>query len=265
MPLETVIRLDGVGKRFGDGAAALEAISLDIAPGTFAVLVGASGSGKTTLLRLINRLIEPTTGTVSIKGEDVAALDPVVLRRRIGYVFQETGLFPHMTVAENIAITPKLMGWDEAARARRVTELLDLVRLPQEFATRLPAELSGGQRQRVGVARALGASPGIMLMDEPFAALDPLTREGLGEDYRALHDQLGLTTVMITHDMLEALSWADRVVVLSRGRIVAQGPPSAMIDNTDADVAELIAAPRRHATRIGRLFATASPGAGGAG
>jgi osmoprotectant transport system ATP-binding protein len=137
---------------------------------------------------------------------------------------------------------------------------LDLVRLPKDFAARLPAELSGGQRQRVGVARALAAAPAIMLMDEPFAALDPLTREGLGEDYRALHDQLGLTTVMITHDMLEALSWADRIVVLSRGRIVAEGPPSVMIDNAEPDVAELIAAPRRHAQRIGRLFAGTSAG-----
>ncbi len=161
-----------------------------------------------------------------VEGEDVRAADPVTLRRRIGYVFQGVGLFPHMTVAENIAITPKLLGWDEARMAARVDELIDLVRLKRaEHRDRLPAQLSGGERQRVGVARAIAAGPKIVLMDEPFGALDPLTRDALGEDYRRLHDELGLTTVMITHDTLEAVLLADRIAVIRDGRIVAEGTP----------------------------------------
>ena len=181
-------------------------------------MVGASGSGKTTLLRLINRLADPSSGTVRIGGVDAASVDPVALRRRIGYVFQEVGLFPHMTVAENIAITPRLLGWDRARMAARVDELLGLVRLDADYRARLPHQLSGGERQRVGVARALAAGPEMVLMDEPFAALDPLTREALGQDYRTLHDKLGLTTLMITHDMVEALELADRIAVLRGGR-----------------------------------------------
>src|SRR5579863_469263 len=192
-----------VGKSFDGGRGAkpvlaVDDVSLEVAAGEFLAIVGGSGSGKTTLLRLANRLIEADGGTITIDGEDLRAADPVSLRRRIGYVFQSGGLFPHLSVAANIGITPKLLGTPAAAIAARVDELLDLVRLDRgEYCDRFPHELSGGQRQRVGVARALAARPKIVLMDEPFGALDPLTRDALGDDYRALHDKLNLTTVMI--------------------------------------------------------------------
>ncbi|MDP3299657.1 MAG: ATP-binding cassette domain-containing protein, partial [Phenylobacterium sp.] len=193
------IALERVTKSYG-AHVALTDVSLDIEAGEFVALVGASGSGKTTLLKTINGLIAPDAGEVRIEGEAVANLAPHLLRRRIGYVFQEVGLFPHLTVAENISITPKLLGWDKARRAARAAELLELVALPQEMGARFPAALSGGQQQRVGVARALAAEPHIVLMDEPFGALDPLTRDALGDDYRALHERLNLATVMVTHD-----------------------------------------------------------------
>src|SRR5207302_8619657 len=159
-------------------------------------------------------------------------IEPYLLRRKIGYVFQEIGLFPHLSVAENIAVTPKLLGWDRKRIDARVANLLGLVDLPLEVAARAPAELSGGQRQRVGVARALAAEPKLMLMDEPFGALDPLTRDALGTDYRSLHDRLSLTTVMVTHDMAEAVLLADRIVVLREGRIVADGRPADLLAST---------------------------------
>jgi osmoprotectant transport system ATP-binding protein len=255
------ISFDNVSKRYGETAApVLDGVSLDVREREFLAIVGPSGSGKTTLLRLINRLIEPSTGAVRVNGEDVQATDAVALRRRIGYVFQGTGLFPHMTVAENIAITPKLLGWDDARMAARVDELIALVRLDRDkHRGRFPAQLSGGEGQRVGVARALAASPKIMLMDEPFGALDPLTRDALGEDYRRLHGELGLTTVMITHDMLEAVLLADRIAVIRNGRIIADGTPQALINGTQASgpqdtyVRELMAAPRRQAERLRAL------------
>src|SRR5262245_54063791 len=215
-PAPTVIHLDAVSKTFGDGRrAALDGVSLAVRKGEFLVVIGGSGAGKTTLLRLINRLIDPSAGTVQVEGADVREVDPVALRRRIGYVFQGIGLFPHMTVAENIAVTPRLLGWDKARLDARVDEMLDLVRLDRaQHRDRFPHERSGGERQRVGVARALAAGPHIVLMDEPFGALDPQTRAALEQDYRGLHDELGLTTVMITHDMLEAVLLADRIVVL---------------------------------------------------
>ena len=192
--------------------------------GEFLAIVGGSGSGKTTLLRMANRLIDADSGDIRIEGEDVRAADPVALRRRIGYVFQSGALFPHMSVAANIGITPKLLDEAAAEIASRVDELLDLVRLDRaQYRDRFPHELSGGQRQRVGVARALAARPKIVLMDEPFGALDPLTRDALGDDYRALHTRLGLTTVMITHDMTEAILLADRIAVMRGGRLLAQG------------------------------------------
>jgi osmoprotectant transport system ATP-binding protein len=192
---------------------------------------------------------------VRIGGVDAASVDPVALRRRIGYVFQEVGLFPHMTVAENIAITPKLLGWDRARMAARVDELLALVRLNTSYSSRLPHQLSGGERQRVGVARALAAGPEMVLMDEPFAALDPLTREALGQDYRTLHDNLKLTTLMITHDMVEALTLADRIAVLRAGTIVAQGSPATLIDHEHPYVRELMQTPRKLAERVEGLLA----------
>jgi len=252
-----VISFDNVSKSYGGAAPVLDRVSLDVRECEFLAVVGPSGSGKTTLLRLVNRLIDPSAGTVRVEGQDVQTLDAVSLRRRIGYVFQGVGLFPHMTVAENIAITPKLLDWDETRRSARVDELLDLVRLDRaKHSSRFPAELSGGEGQRVGVARAIAAEPKIVLMDEPFGALDPLTRDALGEDYRALHDKLGLTSVMITHDMLEALLLADRITVIRGGRIVAEGTPQALMSGGQDDyVRELMATPRRQAERLQKLSA----------
>ena len=243
------IALERVTKTYG-AHQALADVSLEIAAGEFVALVGASGSGKTTLLKTINGLITPDGGEVRIEGEAVDALTPHLLRRRIGYVFQEVGLFPHLTVAENISITPKLLGWDKDRRAARAAELLDLVALPQEMGARFPAALSGGQQQRIGVARALAAGPHIVLMDEPFGALDPLTRDALGDDYRALHERLNLSTVMVTHDMTEALLLADRIVVVAHGRVIADGAPQTLAASSDPDVAALLAAPRRQAERL---------------
>src|SRR5262245_39784502 len=255
MAQDAAISVETVSKRFGPGRAALDGVSLAVERGEFLAVVGASGSGKSTLLRLINRLDNPSDGTVRIGGVDAATLDPVQLRRRIGYVFQEVGLFPHMTVAENIAITPKLLGWTRERRDARVDELLAPVRLLAAYRARLPHQLSGGERQRVGVARALAAAPEMVLMDEPFAALDPLTREALGQDYRMLHDKLGLTTLMITHDMVEALDLADRIAVLRGGIVVAQGPPATLIDHEHPYVKELMQTPRRLAERVEGLLA----------
>ena len=245
-----MIELVGVSKRYGDHAA-LDGVSLSVEAGEFVALVGGSGSGKTTLLKTINRLNPPDVGRVRVAGEDVGGLAAHVLRRRIGYVFQEVGLFPHLSVGENIAITPKLLGWDQARIAARVGTLLDLVALPRDVAGRAPAALSGGQRQRVGVARALAAEPKLMLMDEPFGALDPITRDALGGDYRALHDRLGLTTLMVTHDMAEAVLLADRIVVLDKGRILADGAPADLLAHTaDPAVRALLEAPKRQAERL---------------
>jgi osmoprotectant transport system ATP-binding protein len=252
-----LISFQHVSKRFDGGMLAIDDVSLDVAEGEFLAIVGGSGSGKTTLLRLANRLIEPTGGTVTVAGENVATSDPIGLRRRVGYVFQSGGLFPHMSVADNIGITPKLLGTKPAEIAARVDELLDLVRLDrQEHRDRFPHELSGGQRQRVGVARALAAKPRIVLMDEPFGALDPLTRDALGDDYRALHSKLGLTTIMITHDMTEAILLADRVAVMRSGRLLAQGTPSELAKSDDTYVGELLGTPRRQAERLQMLLPT---------
>ncbi len=251
-----IIAFTDVSKRYDGGAVALDRLSLEIGAHEFLAVVGESGSGKTTLLRLINRLIDPNAGIVRVEGKDVSGADPIQLRRRIGYVFQDIGLFPHMTVAENIAITPRLLRSDKARTAARVDELLDLVRLDRAIhRDRLPHELSGGQRQRVGVARALAAEPHIVLMDEPFGALDPLTRDALAEDYRRLHDKLGLTTVMITHDMLEAVLIADRIAVLHQGKLVEQGTPRDLMTGArHAYVRELMQTPHRQAARLQALM-----------
>jgi osmoprotectant transport system ATP-binding protein len=255
-PAPAVIAFDAVGKAYGDAPPVLEGVTLGVPGGQFLAILGPSGSGKTTLLRLVNRLADPSTGTVRVEGEDVRTADPIGLRRRIGYVFQGIGLFPHMTVAENIGITPRLIGWDRARIAARVEELLALVRLePAKYRERLPHELSGGERQRVGVARAIAAGPRIVLMDEPFGALDPITRDALGQDYRGLHRELGLTTVMITHDALEAVLLADRIAVLRAGRLIADGTPHDLLgDAQDAYVREMMATPRRQAERLAALM-----------
>ena len=251
------VELQGVRVVYGDGAPALIDADLAIPAGIFTALVGGSGSGKTTLLKTVNRLIAPVAGTVRIDGEDVRPAAGPELRRRIGYVFQEAGLFPHMTVAENIGLPLRLAGRSPPERARRVEELLDMVALPRAVGPRPPAALSGGQRQRVGVARALAAEPRVLLMDEPFGALDPSTREGLGARVRELHDRLGLTTLMVTHDMGEALLLADRVVVLDAGRIVADRTPAELLSQPPGHpaVEALLAPPRRQAERLRALEA----------
>ena len=248
---EPMIALEGVCKSFDGGRSeAVSNVSLVVEAGGFVALVGGSGSGKTTLLKTINRLIAPTAGSIRVAGEAVDAVPPHELRRRIGYVFQEVGLFPHLSVAENIAITPKLLGQPKAERAARAAELLDLVSLPRDFGARRPAALSGGQRQRVGVARALAAKPAIMLMDEPFGALDPVVRDALGAEYRRLHERLGLTTLMVTHDMTEAVLLADRIVIMDHGKMIAEGTPSDLLADSRPEVRGLIETPRRQAERV---------------
>ena len=256
MTASPLISFAGVKKSFDSGrVTAVDDVSLNVAAGEFLAIVGGSGSGKTTLLRLANRLIDADSGSIHIAGEDIRTLDPIALRRRIGYVFQSGGLFPHISVSGNIGITPKLLGTPKAEIGARVDELLDLVRLDRAgHRDRFPHELSGGQRQRVGVARALAAKPRIVLMDEPFGALDPLTRDALGDDYRALHTKLGLTTIMITHDMTEAILLADRVAVMRNGRLLAEGTPADLTASSDAYVGELMRTPRRQAERLAKLL-----------
>jgi len=249
-----LIAFHDVSKLYG-GQAAVDGVTLDIPAGQFVAVVGASGSGKTTLTKTVNRLVEPSSGQVLVEGADVAGQDPVQLRRRIGYVFQGVGLFPHLKVAENIAITPRLLKWPGPDIAARVAELLDLVGLPQTYADRLPDQLSGGERQRVGVARALAARPAILLMDEPFGALDPITREALGRAARDLHDKLGLTSLMVTHDVQEALLLADRILVMAGGRLLADASPRDLLaGHNDPAVAALIDTPARQARALSALM-----------
>ncbi|USU07706.1 ATP-binding cassette domain-containing protein [Sphingomonadaceae bacterium OTU29MARTA1] len=250
MPAES-LRFDAVTKAYGD-TLAIDQVDLSIARGSFVALVGASGSGKSTLLKTINRLIEPTSGRVLLDGADVACGPAPALRRRIGYVFQSIGLFPHMTVAENIGIGPRIAGEPPAD----VVALLELVDLPRDLADRMPDALSGGQRQRVAIARALAPGAKLLLLDEAFGALDPVTRDALGSEIRALHDRLGLTTILVTHDMAEALLLADRVLVMQAGRIVADATPAALLNGGGGDAAQaLVAVPRHQAERLRALSA----------
>jgi osmoprotectant transport system ATP-binding protein len=249
-----IIELRAVSRIYGPSVA-VRTVDLCVWPQEFLVILGESGSGKTTLLKMINRLQRPDSGEVLIDGRPTNELVEHLLRRGIGYVFQRVGLFPHMTVQENIAITPRLLGWDEAAIATRVAELLAMVNLPLDVTGRFPASLSGGQRQRVGVARALAAKPSIVLMDEPFGALDAVTRDTLGNEYRLLHERMQLTTVMVTHDVLEAVLLADRIVVMQRGSIVASGTPREMMnEQRDAAIAKLMDMPRRQAARVAAML-----------
>ncbi len=246
-----LLRFDGVICRFGE-VTAVGGVSCDIADGSFVALVGASGSGKSTLLKTVNMLVAPSEGRVLFGGEDVSGLPPARLRRRVGYVFQSIGLFPHMSVAENIAIGPRLAG--ETLPPERIAELLALVELDAAYARRMPDALSGGQRQRVGVARALAGGPELLLMDEPFGALDPVTRDALGRKVRELHETLGLTTIMVTHDMAEALLLADRVLVMDGGQIVADATPRALLAGAGGTVAQRLASvPREQAERLAAL------------
>jgi osmoprotectant transport system ATP-binding protein len=220
-----VVTLEHVSKRYGPagGPEAVSDLSLEIPAGEICVLVGPSGCGKTTTMKMINRLIEPTAGRILIDGEDVMTLPAVELRRRIGYVIQQVGLFPHLTVAENVAIVPRLLRWPQARIRERTDELLDLVRLePAGYRHRYPAALSGGERQRVGVARALAADPPLMLMDEPFGAVDPILRDRLQNEFLRLQAQVRKTIVFVTHDVDEAIKMADRIAILRRGGILAQ-------------------------------------------
>ena len=229
---EAMIRLDRVSKHYpGQPAPAVSELTLDVRAGEIVVLLGPSGCGKTTTLRLINRLIEPSAGRIFLDGEDVTRVDPDRLRRRIGYVIQQVGLFPHMTIAGNIGLIPRTLGWDKKRIRARVDELLDLVGLePAAYRDRYPKQLSGGQQQRVGVARALAADPPAMLMDEPFGALDPVTRERLQDEFLNLQAQIRKTIVLVTHDVTEAIRLGDRIAILSdHARLAQYDTPAAIL------------------------------------
>jgi osmoprotectant transport system ATP-binding protein len=218
-----LIRLESVRKQYPNGAVAVRDLTLDVLDGEVTILVGPSGCGKTTILRMINRLIEPTSGKIFLDGTDIAHTDPVELRRGIGYVIQQIGLFPHQTISHNIGTVPRLLGWDRARVAKRVDELMELVGLdPDQFRDEYPSELSGGQRQRVGVARALAADPPVLLMDEPFGAIDPVTRARLQDEFHRLQSELRKTVVFVTHDIDEAVKLGDRIALLNVGGVLEQ-------------------------------------------
>jgi len=242
-----VIVLERVSKRYGKGSVAVDELSLEVRDGELAVLVGPSGCGKTTTLRMINRLIEPSSGRILIDGVDVLTRDPVAMRRGIGYVIQQGGLFPHRRVFDNVAVVPRLLGWDRGRVQARVAELLELVGLdPAAYARRFPHELSGGERQRVGVARALGADPPVLLMDEPFGAVDPVTRQRLQNQFLDLQHQLRKTIVFVTHDIEEAVKLGDRIAVLSKGGLLEQyDTPSEVLGRPGSPfVADFVGADR---------------------
>ncbi|HVM27051.1 MAG TPA: ATP-binding cassette domain-containing protein [Mycobacteriales bacterium] len=244
---EPTIRLDGVRKRYPDGTTAVHDLSLEVRKGELCVLVGPSGCGKTTTMKMINRLVEPTGGRVLLDGDDVAQLDKVQLRRRVGYVIQNVGLFPHQTVRGNVGTVPSLLGWDRRRRAERVDALLDLVGLdPSVYGGRYPSELSGGQRQRVGVARALVADPLVLLMDEPFSAVDPVARERLQTEFLRVQRELGTTVVLVTHDIDEAVRLGDRIAVMRDGGHLEQhADPATVLGSPATDyVAEFVGADR---------------------
>ena len=246
-----MLSFDGIIRRYG-AVAAVDEVSFTVERGEFVALVGASGSGKSTLLKTVNRLVVPDAGRVLIDGADAARLPLSKLRRGIGYVFQEIGLFPHLSVGENVAIGPRLAGTPLPPEG--IAELLVRVGLDPALAARMPSALSGGQRQRVGVARALASEPRLLLMDEPFGALDPVTRDALGRRVRALHDALGMTTVLVTHDMAEALLLASRVLVMEAGRIVADDTPAALLAGAGGPAAQaLVVVPREQARRLAEL------------
>jgi osmoprotectant transport system ATP-binding protein len=249
-----MIEVEALTKRYGS-VVAVDSISFRVVRGELLALVGGSGSGKTTTLKMVNRLVEPTSGRVRVDGRDVRDEDEHALRRSIGYVFQKIGLFPHMTVAENIGITPSLLGWSEADIRARVAELLRLVELDAELASRFPDALSGGQQQRVGVARALAARPELMLLDEPFGALDPITRDRLQQSFRRIRRELGITALFVTHDMSEAILLADHIGVMRDGRLLQLATPRELLQKpADEYVERLIETPRRQAELVERLW-----------
>ncbi len=252
-----MIELRNVYKRFESSRDyAVTDVNLIVRKGELLGLIGESGCGKTTTLRLINRLEEVTQGEILVAGENVMDHNPQELRRNIGYVIQGIGLFPHRTVEQNVAAVPELLGWDPQRIDRRCTETLDLVGLPRsEYGMRNPMDLSGGQQQRVGVARALTAKPELMLMDEPFGALDPITRAGIQDEFKSIQRNLGLTVIMVTHDMTEALLMADRIAVMKMGRILQLGTPGELLNEPADDyVQEIVEMPRRRAELIDQLI-----------
>jgi osmoprotectant transport system ATP-binding protein len=219
----------------------LDGFTLNVDAGEVVALVGSSGAGKTTVLKLVNRLLLPDAGDVRVQGRDTRQWDPILLRRSVGYVIQEVGLFPHLTVADNIAVVPRLEGWDEHRVGARVGELLELIGLASDrYAARWPDELSGGQRQRVGVARALAADPPVLLMDEPFGALDPVTRRQLQDEFRRIQSRLRKTVLLVTHDMAEAMVLADRIGVLENGQLIWCGPARAIPESRDPRVRKFV-------------------------
>ena len=244
-----MIRLDALTKRYATPqgtVAAVDGVSLEVREGETCVLLGPSGCGKTTTLRMINRLVAPTSGKIFLDGRDTDTVDPVQLRRGIGYVIQQIGLFPNMTVAENIGVVPRLLGWDAARRRRRAEELLALLALPaSEFADRYPNELSGGQAQRIGVARALAVDPPVLLMDEPFAALDPVNREAVQDEFLRMQRKLGKTILFVSHDIDEAVKMADRIAIFHSGHLVQHAAPDEMLAHpADAFVAGFVGSDR---------------------
>ena len=244
---DLMIRLQGVGKTYPGGRVAVQELDLDVARGELVTLVGPSGCGKSTTLKMINRLIEPSTGRIEVGGEDVTQMDAVQLRRRMGYVIQQIGLFPHQTIRSNVATLPRLLGWDKKKTRGRVDELLNTMGLdPDEFGDRYPHQLSGGQRQRVGVARALAADPDVLLMDEPFGAVDPVVRGRLQDQFLEIQDNLAKTVVLVTHDIEEAVRLGDRVAVFEPGGRLAQFDTQARVLGGPADefVAEFVGADR---------------------
>ena len=230
-----MLKIRNLTKVFGGKNKAVDNISLDVKEGEFIAFIGTSGSGKTTALRMINRMIEPTSGTIEINGKDVTHMNPVELRRSIGYVIQQIGLLPHMTIKENIVLVPKLLKWSEEKKDKIASELIQLVDLPESYLNRYPSELSGGQQQRIGVIRALAAEQDIILMDEPFGALDPITRDTLQDLVKELQQKLNKTFIFVTHDMDEAIKLADRIVVLSKGKIVQFDTPDEILRNPAND------------------------------
>ncbi|KPU63987.1 osmoprotection protein (proV) [Thermococcus sp. EP1] len=239
------VKLKNVTKRYGNFKA-VDNVSLEVVGGELLILIGPSGSGKTTLLRTINRLVEPDEGEIFINGKNVKEFDVVELRRSIGYVIQQIGLFPHMTVKENIALLPRLEGWSEEEIENRVNELLDLVALPREFANRYPHQLSGGQQQRVGLARALALNPPLLLMDEPFGALDPILRKQLQEEFAKIKETLGRTIVFVTHDIEEAFRLGDRIAIMRKGKLIQVGYPDELVLNPANEfVARLVNADKK--------------------
>lgn len=254
-----MIVLNELTKRFDGGRSyAVNKLSLQVEEGETVVLLGSSGCGKTTTLKMINRLIEPTSGTIEVDGRDVHAHDVLSLRRSIGYVFQGIGLFPHMSIEENVSLVPRLLGWPKTRRRERSRELLDLVRLePGTYANRYPAELSGGQQQRVGVARALAADPDYLLMDEPFGALDALTRESLQQEVLQLKARLKKTIIFVTHDIFEALTLADRIAIMHRGDLLQVGTKEDVLLRPETDfVRDLF---RRPQTQLAMLSNDINP------